>query len=103
MARWRDVWFLPGAANAAAPRGVVYFEGVSRSREADAAASLRCEVRQERWKSDVSSFEVEQKLGGMGIGKEKSWRKEYKRQGDQTKISTKRKAADVTLPTDVQG
>jgi hypothetical protein len=37
-----------------------------------------------------------------GIGKEKSWRKEYKRQGDQTKTSTKRKAADVTLPTDVQ-
>ena len=61
-----------------------------------------CDMRQERWKSDVSSFEMEQKLGGMGIGKEKSWRKEYKRQGDQTKTSTKRKAADVTLPTDVQ-
>ena len=45
VSRWRDVWFLPGAANAAAPRGVVYFEGVSRSREADAAASLRYEAR----------------------------------------------------------
>jgi hypothetical protein len=33
---------------------------------------------------------------------EKSWRKEDNNQGDQTKTSTKRKAADVTLPTDVQ-
>jgi len=30
------------------------------------------------------------KLGGMGIGKEKSWRKEDENKGDQTKTSTKR-------------
>ena len=41
----------------------------------------------------------------MRIGKEKtqkSWCKEDEKQGDQTKTSMKRKAADVTLPTDVQ-
>jgi hypothetical protein len=46
-ARCRDgeMFGFAGAANAAAPRGVVYFEGVSRSREAGAAASLRYEAR----------------------------------------------------------
>jgi hypothetical protein len=47
-------------------------------------------VRQERWKVDFSSLEVEQKLGGMGIVEEKSWRKEDKDQGDQTKTSTRK-------------
>jgi hypothetical protein len=46
-----------GAANAAAPRGVVYFEAVSRSREAEAAITVRYCMRQERWDSDVSLFE----------------------------------------------
>jgi len=46
---------------------------------------------------------VEEKAGRNGNRrKEKGWRKEDEKKGDQTRTSMKRKAADVTLPTDVQ-